>query len=381
MSDESAGYQFENMILTGMMQQNVVMICTAARGGMRSVVEGYVADGLFSRWNVVLLSSHVEGGLALRLATATKAFLRLIGLLIRRRVSLVHCHAAMKGSFWRKSLLALVSRLAGVPVVFHLHGSEMKSFVDKQPAILQRLVGWILEKQSVVVVLSESWLFYVKSIAPRANVEVLANYVDLPVLASKTTDGNETDVEVLFLGLVGTRKGVYDLLPAFKEAVAQVPSMRLIIGGNGEVDRAQALAVELKIEDHVVFAGWVSGEEKVRLLQQAQIYVLPSYNEGLPVSLLEAMSWQVPVISTHVGGIPELVRDGVDGLLIDAGDQTALSSAIIKLAQNANLRLKMGAAARDQVERNFSKQVVLPKLEELYRSFIFSNNVIPKNNN
>lgn len=346
---------------------------------MGSVVEGYLADGLFSRWNVVLLNSHIEGGLVLRLATAALAFLRFIGLLIRRQVSLVHCHAAMKGSFWRKSLFAMISRMAGIPVIFHLHGSEMKSFVDKQPALLQHLIGWILEKQSVVVVLSESWLLYVKSISPLAAVEILPNYVELPDLRCKATVGNDADVEVLFLGLVGTRKGVYDLLPAFKDAVAQVPALRLIIGGNGEVDRAKALAVNLKIEDHVVFAGWVSGEEKVKLLQRAQIYVLPSYNEGLPVSLLEAMSWQVPVISTHVGGIPELVCEGVNGLLVDAGDRASLSDAIIKLAQNTSLRLTMGMAARDQVERNFSKQVVLPKLEELYRVLIVRNMVTKKN--
>lgn len=356
-----------------MNKKNVVMICTEARGGMRSVVEGYKADGLFDRWNVVLLNSHIEGGLALRLTTATKAFFSLIGLLLSRRVSLVHCHAAMKGSFWRKSLLALISRMAGVPVIFHLHGSEMKSFVVKQPIFLQRLIGWLLEKQSVVVVLSESWLYYVKSISPKATVQILPNYVDLPDLHSKADSGVAV-VEVLFLGLLGKRKGVYDLLPAFKEAVAQEPNLRLIIGGNGEVEQARALAENLKLEGNVEFAGWVSGEEKVRLLSRAQIYVLPSYNEGLPVSLLEAMSWQVPVISTRVGGIPEQVRDGVDGFLIDAGNRVALSAAIVKLAKDAGLRGRMGAAARDQVERNFSKQVVLPKLEELYRSFVFRNN-------
>jgi len=156
------------------------MICTAARGGMRSVVDGYLADGLFSRWNVVLLNSHVEGGLALRLTTALTEFLRLVGLLLRRRVGLVHCHAAMKGSFWRKSLFALVSRLAGVPVVFHLHGGVMKAFVARQPVLVQRLIGWILARQSAVVVLSESWRGYVKSISPLASVEVLPNYVQLP---------------------------------------------------------------------------------------------------------------------------------------------------------------------------------------------------------
>ena len=362
----------EDVILGTATKQNVVMICTAARGGIRSVVDGYLADGFFSRWNVLLLYSHVEGSFALRLATAAKAFLRLTGLLLYRRVGLVHCHAAMKRSFWRKSLFALIARLAGVPVIFHLHGSEMKTFVEEHNMLIRRLIGWILAKQSVVVVLSNSWLCYVKSISSGANVEIIPNYVELPELRSIA--GNESDVEILFLGFVGTRKGIYDLLPAFKDSLARVPSLRLIIGGNGDVDQARALAAELKIEEHVVFAGWVSGEAKVDLLRRADIYVLPSYNENLPVSLLEAMSWQVPVISTLVGGIPEMIRDGVDGFLIDAGDRAALSSAIIKLAQNTKLRQKMGIEARDQVASNFSKLVVMPKLEELYRSLIFSDN-------
>lgn len=346
------------------------MVCTAARGGMLSVVEGYLADGLFSRYNVTLLYSHVEGSFYLRLLAAIKAFMQLLQLLIRCRVSLVHCHSAMKTSFWRKSLFALISRLAGVPVIFHLHGSEMKSFVNAQPVLIRRLIGWILAKQSAVVVLSGSWSSYLKSISPRANVVILSNYIDLPVLDNNSLRDSDAAVVVLFLGLIGKRKGVYDLLHSFKSALEQLPNLRLIIGGNGEVAQAKALARELNIENSVVFAGWVSGEAKVNLLRHACLYVLPSYNEGLPVSLLEAMSWQVPVITTRVGGIPELVRDGIDGLLIEAGDRTALSSAIVSLAQDVDLRKNMGLQARIQVERNFSKEVILPKLENLYRTLI-----------
>jgi glycosyltransferase involved in cell wall biosynthesis len=352
------------------------MICTASRGGMRSVVDGYIADGLFSRWNVMLLSSHVEGRFSLRLAAGVKAYLCLLGLLLTRRVGLVHCHVAMKRSFWRKSLFALTSRMTRVPVVFHLHGSETKVFIEELPALLKRLVGWILAKQSVVVALSKGWSQYLKSISPRANVEVIPNYVSLPELDSDVSGGRDLNVvEVLFLGAVGARKGVYDLLPAFRDASAQVPSLRLIIGGKGEEDRAQALARKLKIENRVVFAGWVNGEAKEDLLRRARIYVLPSYNEGLPVSLLEAMSWRIPVISTRVGAIPELVREGIDGLLIDAGDRAALSAAIIELAQSAELQQKMGIEGRLQVERNFSKPVVFPRLENIYRSLLSPKNV------
>jgi glycosyltransferase involved in cell wall biosynthesis len=333
---------------------------------MRSVVDGYLADGLFSRWRVVLLNSHVEGGLALRLTTAAREFLRLVALLLSRRVGLVHCHAAMKGSFWRKSAFALISRIAGVPVVFHLHGGVMKAFVARQPVVVQRLIGWVLARQSAVVVLSDGWREYVKSISPLAAIEVLPNYVSLPAATDPAVRDGGTGITVLFLGLVGVGKGVYDLLPAFKEAVAEVPGLHLILAGNGEVDRARALAVELGIQDRVEFAGWVAGEKKVELFQRAHIYVLPSHFEGLPVSLLEAMSWQLPVISTRVGAIPEVVRQGVDGLLLDAGDRVALASAIVELARSDALRRRMGVAARQRIEHGYSKEVVLPRLEALY---------------
>lgn len=332
---------------------------------MRSVVEGYRNDGVFEQWNVLLLSPHVEGALPTRLLTAATALFRFLGLLVQRKVGLVHCHAAMKGSFWRKSLFALIARVARIPVVFHLHGSEMKTFVHRQPKLVQQLIGWVLSKQSVVVVLSQSWADYVHSISPTAKVQVLPNYVPLPELPTNR-DFAGKDVRLLFLGLVGTRKGVYDLLPAFQKAIGDFGAMQLTIGGNGEVDQAQIMANELNVMDRVTFAGWVSGEDKLRLLQQADIYVLPSYNEGLPVSILEAMSWGVPVISTRVGGIPELIDDGEDGLLIEAGDQTALSAAILRLAGDAQSRAAMGAAARNKVATGFSKSVVLPQLEGIY---------------
>ncbi len=343
------------------------MISTAQPGGMRSVVEGYRADGFFERWNVVLLNSHAEGGRPRRLAAALSALLRLALLLFSRRAGLVHCHAAMRRSFWRKSLFSLLARSAGVPVLFHLHGSSMKEFVAEQPPLLKRLIRWVLEKQSVVVVLSQGWFDFVRTIAPGARLATVPNCVELPVL-EQTAAGADGQLQLLFLGAVGERKGVFDLLPAFKEALARVPSLRLVVGGSGAVERARALAAELGIEEHVEFPGWVDGESKRDLLRRGGIFVLPSHNENLPVSLLEAMSWRMPVISTRVGGIPEMVRDGVDGILIGAGDRASLACAIVELAQDAGLRERMGGAARERVAGTFQRDVVMPQLEAIYRS-------------
>ena len=356
-----------------MQKEMILMVCTAARGGMKSVVEGYRQDGLFDKWNIRLISPHAEGSVFLRLSMALKAYIKFVYYLIFCKVSLVHCHSAMKGSFWRKSLFALTARALGVPVLFHLHGSEMKTFYSMQPVILQRLIKWILSRQTKVIVLSKSWLDFVKSVSPKANVEILSNYVDLPDETGLNSDYRAHKcIKILFLGFLGSRKGLYDLLPAFKQLIEQECDVELILGGNGEVDKLKALAKQLNIENHVNFAGWVSGDTKLNLLHQADLFVLPSYNEGLPMSLLEAMSYKLPVITTNVGGIPELVRDGVDGLLFEPGDVAALARHMTYLVEYPEIRTQMANACRMNVENNFSKKVIFPKLNQLYQENIKS---------
>ena len=128
-----------------------------------------------------------------------------------------------------------------------------------------------------------------------------------------------------------------------------VPSIRLTVGGNGDIAAAQSAADRLGIAHLVSFAGWVDGDAKRRLLQNSDVYVLPSHNEGLPVSILEAMSWQLPIISTDVGAIAELVRQDVDGLIVQPGDVAALAAAIVRLAVSIELRQSMGASAKQRV--------------------------------
>lgn len=342
------------------------MVCTAARGGMKSVVEGYREDGLFDKWNIRLISPHDEGGIFFRIKMLIGAYFQFLYFLLFNQVTLVHCHAAMRGSFWRKSLFAMTAKAFGKPVFFHLHGSEMKSFYSAQTTFLKKLISWILSKQTKVIVLSKSWFDFVKSISPLANVEILSNYVQMPNTHNQVDKAKNNKTKILFLGYLGKRKGLYDLLPAFKFVIDKGLNAELILGGNGEIDKLKDLAHELKIDKHVDFVGWVSGKEKVRLLQEADIFVLPSHNEGLPMSLLEAMSHTLPVVTTFVGGIPELVRDGIDGHLFVPGDIAKLAEHLIHLVENYESRTKMGTVAKENVQSNFSKDVIFPKLNQLY---------------
>lgn len=348
--------------MTGGRPLNLMVWC-AARGGMRSVVEAYERDGFLREENVRLFASYVDGGKGARLRAFLGAYAGFLWCLLTRRVGLVHCHAAMRGSFWRKGLFASTARLFGKPVLLHLHGSEMKPFYAGLSPIGQRLVRRHLEKATRVLVLSESWRAFIGAIAPAARVVVVPNYVTLPPPPDPRT---RSETDTLFLGLIGARKGVFDLIPAFAAVHASRPAARLAIAGNGEVERAAALVAEHDLGDAVALPGWTDGATKAALLARAAIYVLPSHNEGLPMSVLEAMAWGLPVVTTRVGGIPELVTDDVDGLLVDAGDQEALAAALGGLLDDAALRARLGAAARARVERRYSDRAVLPMLHELY---------------
>lgn len=336
-------------------------IYPAARGGILTVVENYVASGFIGS-GTLFIQTYRDGGFVRRQFVFLKAVAQCLRAFSAGGVELAHIHAAARGSFWRKSVLASLAAAFRVPVILHLHGSEMKPFYEGQPAWAQQLIGKVLARADGVVVLSESWARFVTAIAPKARVTVIPNYVEIGPEAQP----HSGPVEILFLGLVGPRKGAFDLLRAFALARRTSPEIRLTIGGDGDTDAAKRLIAQLGLGEAVRMAGWVGPAEKRALLAGAAIHVLPSYNEGLPMSVLEAMSCGLATITTRVGGLPEAITDGVDGILIEPGDIDALAAAIVRLSREEDLRTRIGAAARERVRAHYSAEAVLPRLAGLY---------------
>jgi glycosyltransferase involved in cell wall biosynthesis len=154
---------------------------------------------------------------------------------------------------------------------------------------------------------------------------------------------------VLALGRLGQRKGTYDLLCAVESLPAHVRSrVHLRLAGDGEVDQVRAQVAARGLGDTVDVVGWLGPRERDEALRQADIFVLPSYDEGLPMALLEAMAHGLVPITTPVGGIPEAVTDGVHGLLVPPGDPAALARALHRLVENDTLRERLGHHAHLQ---------------------------------
>lgn len=285
-------------------------------------------------------------------------------------IKIVHIHGASKGSFYRKYIFFLISKyLFNKKVIYHIHGAKYHVFYQQSSAFLKRRIAHMVNGSDALIVLSEWWKdFFVSEFNPQ-KVEIVPNIVGFMPLQNKTSRTENSKVKLLFLGRIGDRKGIYDLL----EVIHKDPQFfrkhcKLLIGGDGEVEKLKKIINHYQISDIVDYIGFVSGDIKKEVLKSSDIYLLPSYNEGLPISILEAMSYAKPVISTNVGGIPEIVYHGDNGYLITPGDQLSLFQFLKELIQNPVDRTKMGRKSYQIVKDGYFPDKVLQKLNALYSS-------------
>lgn len=353
-------------------KKRIVMLGTRydTMGGISAVVNVYRAAGLFDRYSIQYLTTHCDGTSAEKILILMKALATYVSLLFSGRIGLMHVHMSSRASFWRKCLFVLPAFSLRVPTIIHLHGSEFAIFYEKECGWLsKRFVRRVFNSASRIVVLSSAWEGWVRGMCTNPRVEAVYNPVLVPEQASPWSA--RADGEVLFLGRLGKRKGTYDLVEAAAQLHASTDRLRLMMGGDGETKEISARAASLGMADKVKLLGWVRGLDKEQYLSSARIYALPSYNEGLPMSVLEAMAAGLPVISTPIGGIPEAVSDGIEGFLVPPGDVALLADRLERLLNDDELAKRMGTAARNKVLTTFSADAVLPRVERIYNELGF----------
>jgi glycosyltransferase involved in cell wall biosynthesis len=317
--------------------------------------------------NVRVLDTYGPGSRALMPWYFLRALITLGLLCLTRRASVVHLNLAAHGSTLRKLLLMWLARTCGVPTLLHIHASKFIPFCESLGPSSRRLLIASLSRASLIVVIGEYWQNYlVESLGVPANiVTVIHNAV--PVSARLPAKGPDGDCRIVALGLLGPRKGTPELLEALASPSLRALPWSAVIAGNGEVEAARRRALEVGIADRVEIPGWVDASTVASILAAADIFVLPSHNEGLPVSILEAMSAGLPVVTTPVGAIPELVLADETGLLVPPGSPSALAAALAALVENPALRLKFGQAARLRIERHFRIEGTAARFVDLYR--------------
>lgn len=242
-------------------------------------------------------------------------------------VDVLHVNLSSDGSCARKLVIASLARRLGIPYVLHLHGSRFRQYWDRLPAGKSACVREMFEKADRVIVLGAIWKTYVRSKTslPEERVVIVPNAT--PSSPERDRGHANGRRRVLFLGRVGARKGVPELVSALV-ALRDRSDWTAVIAGDGDTAPFAAQVAAAGLTDRVSFPGWVGPAEVRRHLLESDILVLPSHDENLPMSVIEAMAARLAVVTTPVGAVEDIIEDGVTGRLVPVGDVPALTAAI-----------------------------------------------------
>lgn len=318
------------------------------RGGIAQVLNEY-SKSVYSPFKVV-----VNSGGNSRIEKLSKCFLGLWLLfwkcLTDKEIEIVHIHSASNNSFKRSALYVKLAKFLRKKVVIHMHGGGFMEYYKNN----SQFVRSILDKTDAIIALSDFWRNYFVKELGYANVYVVENVISIPKIKEVNRDAV---MHLLFLGLIDESKGIFDLLTLIAQNKEEWKNKIIFhIGGGGKIKELQKEIKENDLDSLVIYEGWVNGEKKIDLLNLCDAYILPSYYEGVPISILEAMGYGKPIIATDVGGIPEVVNDD-NGILIKPGDLNQLFDAINTLLFNTELREQKGRKSLDKVNKHLPSSV------------------------
>ncbi|MFC5135078.1 MULTISPECIES: glycosyltransferase family 4 protein [Haloferacaceae] len=281
----------------------------------------------------------------------------------RRPPDVVHVHTSHWHSFYQSSWYVFFAAFVWRrPVVLHVHGSSFDEFLETDSRIVRALQNAVFDASDVVVALSDGWAELIgRRVDPR-KVTVLHNAVDVSEYESSFST---SPIRLSFVSNHVERKGIEELVSAIDRLAENGPVEAVIAGKGPESHLAADLA---DARPGVEYVGFVSEERKRGILAESSVYVLPTYAEGVPIAILEAMAAGNAIVSTAVGGIPSVVDDR-NGVLVEPGDADALTDAIRTLLEDPDSVESMARESRRRVERSHSWDGVTEELVALYYSF------------
>lgn len=303
---------------------------------------------------------------------------QLIQMGIRLRPRVVHIQTTSGLSFWKTAVFIFISKLFRMRTIAHLHGGMFKKFYREKNSYIQDTIRRNLHRADMIIALSNNWKdFLIEEVEQNLSVEVVSNTVD-PTFAQVIEVGRTAPPQptktILFMGNLGQHKGVYDILKAVPLVLEKHPEVHFVFAGEegkkGEKAEIDQRCREMGLGEYVQFPGLVTGQAKLELFQQATLFVLPSYIENLPYVLLEAMSVGLPVVTTPVGAIPEIIENGQNGYLIQPGDHRALADRIIQLLDDPERRAQMSKENIKAIKMRFLPDTAMRQISDIYHKLI-----------
>ena len=277
---------------------------------------------------------------------------------------IVHIHTSEPPSAIRKCLFMWWSKLWKKKVIVHFHAFSPETTINGK---YQKVYKYLFEHADKVIVLSQLWKKYVNDTFHLGDkIQVIYNPCTTEILPEKYTKQNI----ILYAGTVNKRKGYADMIKAFAKIASQYPDWKIVFAGNGEIDNGKKLAKELGIESQTQFLGWINGKDKDKAFKEASIFCLPSYAEGFPMAVLDAWAYGLPVITTPVGGIPDIAKDGENLLLFQPGDCNKLAIQMERMMTDETLRNHLTEQSIILSQTIFNIDTINKEIETLYRKLI-----------
>jgi glycosyltransferase involved in cell wall biosynthesis len=344
----------------------VLQLGPDAPGGMRAVMRGLLASPLGERYRLELVATHRGTGWVERLGVFCLALWRLTRWSLCGYGRIVHIHATVRGSMLRKALCVLLAKALRRRTILHMHSgpgdvARERARLGPLRVALFRLA---FRAADVVLAVSTASAAALEAAYGVSGVIVVPNAA--PAAPAVPAGRGEDPLRALYLGgFANPVKGGKELLAALERP--EVETLGVVLCGPGELPASGSELLARRPASE--WRGWLEEAEKETLLREAAIFILPSTSEGLPMAVLEAMAWGRAIVATAVGGVPDVVADGVEGLVVPPSDAGALAGAMAKLAADDELRKRLGAAARERARR-LNAEEVTGRLESIYAELL-----------
>lgn len=334
------------------------------KGGITTVLNSYLDSVLANKVEFDFVPTMEDGSKIKKLLVAIKGYFLFLKLL--NKCEIVHIHMAAQASFTRKSIFVKKAYKKKKKIIIHQHAGSFNSFFLKESsAKKQEKIKRIFSMAEKVIVLSEEWkdFFIQNNISSFEKIMVVHNGVEIPTKKEK----DYSNKNVMFLGRLDEKKGIYDLIKAIPLILEKCPDAEFYFAGDGEMQKSQEMVKTLSLNDCVHFEGWITKNEKEALFGKCSVFILPTYFEAMPMSVLEAMSYGLATITTEVGGIPQIVQKGENGVFVTPGDIEGIAEVATKILLDEKAKRFIGENAIRKIEKDFSVDSVLESVYEIYQ--------------
>lgn len=341
----------------------VLVLATSrkTRGGITSVVKAHEQGRHWRDYHCKWIATHRDGNFFVKLFYLLSGFFQFVVFL--PFCKLVHVHFSESPSAIRKSLFIKIAKLLKKKVIVHFHAFSPETTISGKN---KKVYEYIFHTADIAIVLSEYWK---KCVEEKYHLGEKLRVVYNPCTTEIFQAQYSKKKQILYAGTLNERKGYPDLIKAFSLIHDKYPEWKIVFAGNGEVGKATDIARSVNVQQQTVFLGWVNGEDKDRLFKESMIFCLPSYAEGFSMAVLDAWAYGLPVITTPVGGIPDVAEDGENMLLFTPGDVESLSMCLERLMIDDRLYNTLQKASVALSER-FSMDEINNKIRGLYNELL-----------